>query len=71
VQAEVVQVVKDLVAANSDVRALVFECSDLPPFANAAAHATGLPVFDFISLAHLVNRAIQPARYPGFWAQEI
>lgn len=66
-QAEVVQIAKDLVAKNPDIGAFVFECSDLPPFANAVARATGLPVFDFISMAHLVNRAIQPVRYPEFW----
>ncbi len=70
-EAEVVQIAKDLVAANPDVGAFVFECSDLPPFANAVAAATGLPVFDFISLAHLVNRAVQPRRYPDFWPPQV
>lgn len=68
---EVVKVALDLVAKNPDVGAFVFECSDLPPFANAVARATGLPVFDFISMAHLVNRAVKPVQYPLFFAKTL
>jgi len=68
-QAEVVQAAKSLLAQYPDIGAFVFECSDLPPFANAVAQATGLPVFDFISLAHFVYRAIKPVKYPEFWAR--
>lgn len=66
---EVVAVAEELLKKHSDIGAFVFECSDLPPFASAVARATGLPVFDFISLAHLVNRATKPVVYPEFWAQ--
>jgi hypothetical protein len=66
-EAEVVSVALQLVAEYKDIRCLVFECSDLPPYARAVARATGLPVFDFISLADLVGRAIVPPRYPEFF----
>ena len=68
-QAEVVAIALDLQAKNPDMGAFVFECSDIPPFANAVAQATGLPVFDFISLAHLVYRAIEPVKYRPFYAK--
>lgn len=63
---EVVGVAEKLLAENPDIGLFVFECSDLPPFAQAVARATGLPVFDFISLAHLMYRAIAPVKYPDF-----
>ena len=63
---EVVAVAEKLLANYPDIGLFVFECSDLPPYAQAVARATGLPVFDFISLAHLMYRAIAPIRYPDF-----
>lgn len=65
-EGEVVAVAKKLLADNPDIGLFVFECSDLPPFAQAVARATGLPVFDFIGLAHLMYRAIAPLKYPDF-----
>jgi hypothetical protein len=63
---EIVNVTVDLQKRNPDIGAFVFECSDLPPATKAVSKATGLPVFDFISLAHLVNTAIFPKEYKGF-----
>lgn len=62
---EVVDAALALVRKNPDIGAIVFECSDIPPHAHAVAKATGLPVFDFISLAHLVHAACLPAAYHG------
>ena len=66
-QAEVVKVATDLVAEYPDVGCFVFECSDIPPFAREVVRATGRPVFDYISLAHLVGRAVMPPQYPEFF----
>ena len=63
---EVVEVAVDLVRRYPDIGAFVFECSDIPPYAKATSEATGLPVFDFITLAHLIYRATVPRRYEGF-----
>jgi len=65
-ESEVVGVAKTLMEENPDIGAFVFECSDLPPCAKAVSDATGLAVFDFISLAHLVYRATFPKAYQGF-----
>lgn len=54
---QVVEVAKKMLDENPDIGAFVFECSDIPPFAKAVTDATELPVFDFISLAKLVNNA--------------
>lgn len=63
---EIIDVAVDLQKQHPDIGALVFECSDLPPAAKAVKVATGLPVFDFIALAHLVHRANFPMEYEGF-----
>ena len=35
--------------ANPKARAILMECTELPPYSDAVRHATGLPVFDAIS----------------------
>ncbi|MBW2057623.1 MAG: aspartate/glutamate racemase family protein [Deltaproteobacteria bacterium] len=65
-EAEVVDVARRLVSENPDMGALVFECSDLPPFAAAVHEAVGLPVFDFITLVNTVYMAVVKKRYHGF-----
>ena len=57
----------NLIAQYPDIKVFVFECSDIPPFAREVARRTGRPVFDFIGLAHMVARAIQPVQYGQFF----
>jgi hypothetical protein len=40
------------------LHAILLECTDLPPFANRIRQATGLPVFDFVTLVNDVHQAI-------------
>jgi Asp/Glu/hydantoin racemase len=63
---EVVDAALAMVKKHPDIGAIVLECSDIPPHAHAVARATGLPVFDFISLAHMVYAACLPRPYEGF-----
>jgi hypothetical protein len=50
VAAEAVEVARTLVAGHPEVKALLFECVDLPPYAHAVQEAVGLPVFDITTL---------------------
>ncbi len=45
----------------SVIGAFVLECTDLPPFSNAIRKATGLPVFDFVTLTNFVYQGIKRA----------
>lgn len=47
----------------SSFRAILLQCSDLPPFASALEAASGLPVFDQNCLVEWVARAIVPPRF--------
>ncbi len=48
------------------VGAILLECSVLPPYARAVHQATGLPVFDYITMINYVFHALEPHRYRGF-----
>ena len=58
VEREVVSVAKRLISQNPDIGAFVFECANLPPYASAVRKATGLPVFDILSLAEIVYHGL-------------
>ena len=65
---EHVRVARRLVNDHPDVGALVLECTNMPPYAADVQRATGLPVFDVLSLVHLVHDALaagQPPRTNG------
>lgn len=46
-----------------DMRAILLECSDLPPYAHDIQQACGLPVYDFITLIEWVAHAVTQERY--------
>jgi len=47
---EVVNIVRKALEENPEIGAVVFECTDLPPFASRVREELGLPVFDFNSM---------------------
>jgi Asp/Glu/hydantoin racemase len=54
---EVVGTVRSLVERHPAIRAIVLECTDLPPCSEAIRRELGLPVFDFVTLLHWVDSA--------------
>ena len=66
VRDEVVGASLQLVAENPGVRALLLECSDMPPYAKAVQDATGLPVWDFITLIEWAHAGVVKRRFEGF-----
>jgi len=60
----VVQLAKDVVAEHPDLRAIVFECTELPPYTDHVRAATGLPVFDAISACNtFIGGSLDNKRY--------
>ncbi|MBI4254663.1 MAG: hypothetical protein HY616_06280 [Candidatus Rokubacteria bacterium] len=55
---EHVRVARRLVAEHPDVGAIVLECTNMPPYAADVQRATGLPVFDIVSLVTLLHGAL-------------
>lgn len=63
IEAEVLGVANRMIDKYPDIGAFLFECSDLPPFSQTVARATGHPVFDFIRMVELLQHSIAPRRY--------
>lgn len=59
VRAEVVQAACNLQRQNQNLGALLLECSMLPPYAASVQEATGLPVFDYLSLIDFVASSLR------------
>jgi hypothetical protein len=49
-----------LLARHADIGAIVLECTNMPPYANALREATGLPVFDICSLITWFHAGLRP-----------
>ena len=56
---------KQLVSENPDVGAIVLECTNMPPYARDIQQATGLPVFDIVTLVNFVQQALVKKSYCG------
>ena len=46
---DVVEAAQRLTAQHSEVAALVLECTNMPPYADAVRRATGLPVYGVLT----------------------
>ncbi|MFT5113457.1 MAG: aspartate/glutamate racemase [Parasphingorhabdus sp.] len=55
IRQEVVTVGKELVAQNPSIGAVLFECSNLPPYAKALQDEIQRPVFDFTTMINFVR----------------
>ena len=62
---DLVALAKSQVEAHPGIGAILLECSDLPPYSADIRDATGLPVFDFITLIDWVHHAVVQRRYYG------
>lgn len=59
VEEEMVEVAKIMVSENSDIGAIVFECTNMPPFRKAVQEAVNLPVFDIVTLVNYVYNSLK------------
>ncbi|MEP6972031.1 MAG: aspartate/glutamate racemase family protein [Betaproteobacteria bacterium] len=55
---EVMKTSLDAREAHPGIRAFVLECTDLPPFSALIRQQTGLPVFDFITMANYLHSSL-------------
>ncbi len=66
IETEVVEAVRSLTSKEPRVRAVLLECSVLPPYAGAVYRETGLPVFDYLTMINYVFTALVKKKYIGF-----
>jgi len=55
----IVELAKDILKKYSTIRAIILECTELPPYADALRKETGLPVFDAITCADFFISAMK------------
>jgi len=67
VTAEAVEVALTLVREHPHVKALLFECVDLPPYAHAVQEAVDLPVFDMTTLIGHFQAALVRKPFTGVY----
>jgi Asp/Glu/hydantoin racemase len=65
VEAEAVDACRELKERHPNLGAILLECSMLPPYARAIQGATGLPVFDFITMIDYLYSATHQRQYDG------
>ncbi|HHV19139.1 MAG TPA: aspartate/glutamate racemase family protein [Thermoanaerobacterales bacterium] len=58
VKNEMVKVAQTMVKENPDVGAIIFECTNMPPFRDAVQKAVELPVFDIVTLTYYVFNSL-------------
>lgn len=56
----------DCLEHNPDVGAFVLECTNMPPASLAIQEATGMPVFDVITMINWARLGVAQRRYYGF-----
>ena len=61
-----VRLARTLVERDPAVGAIVFECTNMPPFADAVQRAVNLPVFDIVTLINMVHEAVTRKPYRGY-----
>jgi len=55
-----------LISENPKIGAIVLECTNLPPSSAAVQKATGLPIFDIVTLLNWAFDSVVRKRYRGF-----
>jgi len=66
VEKEVVQAAKKLQNDYPNMKSILLECSVLPPYASAVQKATGLPVFDFVTMIRYMHSVVVRGQKNGF-----
>jgi len=66
IQGEIVSLAREMTEQDPSVRAILLECSCLPPYGAAIQEAVGLPVFDYITMIKYVFSAVVKKRFEGF-----
>jgi Asp/Glu/hydantoin racemase len=62
---DLVNVSMEMIKNDSDVGAILLECTNMPPYAKAIQEAVGLPVFDIVTLTNWVYSALVKKEFLG------
>ncbi len=65
IKREALSVAREMVEEEQNVRAILLECSCLPPYARAIQKAIELPVFDYVTMINYVHSALVKESFEG------
>jgi hypothetical protein len=65
VKEEMVDAARRLVSRAPEIGALVMECANMPIYGKAVQEAVRLPIFDFITMTHMVYSAVVKKEFDG------
>ena len=63
-RSNMIAVAKKMIEENPQVGAIVFECTNMPPYAKAVSEQVGLPVYDITTLAGYVMSSLKRDVFP-------
>ena len=63
---DMVEAARKLAGSDPEIGALVVECTNMPPYSAAIQRATGLPVFDIVTLINYMQLALAQKEYEGY-----
>lgn len=63
-QREMLSAANQLMHTHSDVGAIVLECTNMPPYADKIRQATGLPVFDAVTMVNYAHSLLSHSSSP-------
>ena len=67
IEREMVQTALEMKESSPHLGAYLLECSMMPPYSKAVQEATGLPVYDFMSLINYFQRGTHQQPYQGYY----
>ncbi|WP_299948656.1 aspartate/glutamate racemase family protein [uncultured Ruegeria sp.] len=65
IEAEVLDAARSLMLEAPDIRSLVLECTDLPPYAARLQEELRIPIFDLTTLTHMAHSVVARIPYSG------
>lgn len=66
VEEEVVSEALKMVQEDPSIKMILLECTCMPPYAASVQRATGLPVFDFVTMINFVYSTLVRKEFEGF-----
>jgi len=65
-ESDMLEVVGRMLSEDGDIGALVFECTNMPPFAYSVQNRYHLPVYDAVTMINYIESGIVRNRFEGF-----
>lgn len=66
IKQEIVTAVEEMIEDDPKIKAILLECSVLPPYGPAVQKAVNLPVFDYVTMINYIYSTVVKPEYEGY-----